>query len=129
MLYIAPAPPRAVGCPPPGPNFPSLIPAAFGLSPALVHAIPMLGYAPDLLFGTLVPYNTIFFSYTFYNFRYKLPFIIRMLPLNYLASKVFDLAYLVPDISRHISFSLYSVGLPPAGYFVEEYQVIAFSFY
>ena len=62
-----------------------------------------------------------FFSYTFYNFRYKLPSIIRILPLNYLANKVFDLAYPVPDISRYISLSLYSVGLPLAGYFVEEY--------
>ena len=39
LLYIAPAPPKAVSYPLPRPNFPSLIPAAFGLSPALIYAI------------------------------------------------------------------------------------------
>ena len=55
LLYIAPAPPGAIGYPLPRPNFPSLIPAAFSLSPALIYAIPILGYVPNLLFGTLVP--------------------------------------------------------------------------
>ena len=74
-------------------------------------------------------YNAIFFGYTFYNFGYKLPSIVRMPPLDCLASKVFDLAYPVPDMSRYISLSLYSVGPPPAGCFVEEHQVVAFSSY
>ena len=55
MLYIAPTPPRAISYPLSSPNFPSFISTAFSLSPALIYAILILEYAPNLLFGTFVP--------------------------------------------------------------------------